>query len=215
MSAWSRREFFGFSALATVASTFGFEGIARAAASKAAKATYQDNIYTRMFGIRPVIGAFEPLSRYGNSMMSPDVMQAITELSEIFSIKLEQIYHELHQGDSSQQRGILSISTPSPTQRRRPLVLPEDNSPVFAPFDYVVPAWLVVPQAHITDAGLISMLGSGDLDGLNQLLQIRQTSPLEILEDNMTLHQVSYSFWMNCRRFISYTLVGNVVAQPK
>ena len=84
MAAWSRREFFSFSALAAVASSFGFEGVARAAASKAAKATYQDNIYTRMFGIRPVIGAFEPLSRYGNSMMSGDVIQAMGEAQEFF-----------------------------------------------------------------------------------------------------------------------------------
>ncbi len=84
MAAWSRREFFSFSALAAVASSFGFEGVARAAASKAAKATYQDNIYTRMFGIRPVIGAFEPLSRYGNSMMSGDVIQAMGEAQQFF-----------------------------------------------------------------------------------------------------------------------------------
>lgn len=84
MTAWSRRDFFSFSALATVASTLGFETIARAAAAKTARATYQDNIYTRMFGVRPVIGAFEPLSRYGNSMMSPDVMQAMTEAQEFF-----------------------------------------------------------------------------------------------------------------------------------
>jgi uncharacterized pyridoxal phosphate-dependent enzyme len=82
--AWSRREFFSFSALAACASSFGFEGVARAAASKAAKATYQDNIYTRMFGIRPVIGAFEPLSRYGNSMMSSDVIEAMGEAQQFF-----------------------------------------------------------------------------------------------------------------------------------
>jgi L-seryl-tRNA(Ser) seleniumtransferase len=82
--AWTRREFFGFTALAAVASSFGFDNVARAAAAKAAKATYQDNIYTRMFGIRPVIGAFEPLSRYGNSMMSPGVMDAMREAQEFF-----------------------------------------------------------------------------------------------------------------------------------
>ena len=78
-SAWSRRQFFTFSALATVASAFGFDAVARAAASKAAKATYQDNIYTRMFGVRPVVGAFETLSRYGNSKMSAEVLQAMAE----------------------------------------------------------------------------------------------------------------------------------------
>jgi ABC-type branched-subunit amino acid transport system permease subunit len=71
MHAPTRRQFFTLSALATVASTFGFERIARAAASKAAKATHQNNVYTRLLGVRPVIGAFETLSRYGNSKMSP------------------------------------------------------------------------------------------------------------------------------------------------
>ena len=83
-SLWNRRQFFSFSALAAVASTFGFENIARAAASKAAKATYQDNIYTRMFGVRPVIGAFETLSRYGNSKMSAEVLQAMSEAQQFF-----------------------------------------------------------------------------------------------------------------------------------
>jgi uncharacterized pyridoxal phosphate-dependent enzyme len=84
MAVWTRREIFGFSALAAVASAFRFETVARAAAAKAAKATYADNIYTRMFGVRPVIGAFEPLSRYGNSMMAPEVMEAMREAQEFF-----------------------------------------------------------------------------------------------------------------------------------
>ena len=84
MPAWSRRELFGFSALAAVASAFRFDTVARAAAAKVAKATYADNIYTRMFGVRPVIGAFEPLSRYGNSMMAPEVIDAMREAQEFF-----------------------------------------------------------------------------------------------------------------------------------
>jgi len=84
MPAWTRRELFGFSALAALASTFGFERVARAASAKVAKATYADNIYTRMFGVRPVIGAFEPLSRYGNSMMAPEVIDAMREAQDFF-----------------------------------------------------------------------------------------------------------------------------------
>jgi L-seryl-tRNA(Ser) seleniumtransferase len=84
MPAWTRREMFGFSALAALASTLRFETVARAAAAKAAKATYVDNIYTRMFGVRPVIGAFEPLSRYGNSFMAPEVIDAMREAQEFF-----------------------------------------------------------------------------------------------------------------------------------
>ena len=81
---WSRRELFGLTAVATLASAVGLEGVARMAASKAAKATMQDNVYTRLLGVRPVIGAFETLSRYGNSRMSPEVLQAMAEAQEYF-----------------------------------------------------------------------------------------------------------------------------------
>jgi L-seryl-tRNA(Ser) seleniumtransferase len=84
MPAWTRREIFGFSALAAVASAFRLEAVARAASAKVAKATYAENIYTRMFGVRPVIAAFEPLSRYGNSMMAPEVIDAMREAQEFF-----------------------------------------------------------------------------------------------------------------------------------
>ena len=83
-SMWSRRELFGFTAIATIASAFGLERVARAATSKAAKATIQDNIYTRLLGVRPVIGAFETLSKYGNSRMSPEVLKAMAEAQEFF-----------------------------------------------------------------------------------------------------------------------------------
>jgi L-seryl-tRNA(Ser) seleniumtransferase len=82
--AWTRREVFGMSALAALASSFRLESVARAASAKVAKATYEDNIYSRMFGVRPIIGAFEPLSRYGNSMMAPEVMDAMREAQQFF-----------------------------------------------------------------------------------------------------------------------------------
>jgi len=80
----TRRDFFSFTALAALASAFGFEGVARAAAAKAAKTTIQDNIYTRLLGVKPVIGAFETLSRYGNSRMSDAVLKAMAEAQEYF-----------------------------------------------------------------------------------------------------------------------------------
>ena len=83
-AAWSRRDFFSFSALAGVAAAFGFDGIAETAAAKAASATYQENIYTRLLGVRPVIGAFETLTRFGNSKMSAAVQQAMAEAQEFF-----------------------------------------------------------------------------------------------------------------------------------
>ena len=48
------------------------------------KSTYTDNIYTRMFGIRPVIGAFEAFTSYGNSRMSSTVLKAMAEANEYF-----------------------------------------------------------------------------------------------------------------------------------
>ena len=50
---------------------------------------YRDNIYTRMLGVRPVLGAFETLTAYGNSRMSPAVMRAMTEANEFFVNMLE------------------------------------------------------------------------------------------------------------------------------
>ena len=83
-AAWSRRDFFSFSALAGVAAACGFDGVADAAAAKGASASYQENIYTRLLGVRPVIGAFETLTRFGNSKMSPAVQQAMAEAQEFF-----------------------------------------------------------------------------------------------------------------------------------
>jgi L-seryl-tRNA(Ser) seleniumtransferase len=88
---WSRREFFGAGAVAGLAAALGFQTRLSAGAAQAtARATYQDNIYTRMFGIRPVIGAFETLSRYGNSRMSPEVLAAMAEATEFF-VDLEEL----------------------------------------------------------------------------------------------------------------------------
>jgi hypothetical protein len=42
------------------------------------------NIYTRMFGIRPHLGAHEHISRVGGNRMSREVMAAMVEANEFF-----------------------------------------------------------------------------------------------------------------------------------
>jgi len=78
--AWSRREFFSAGAVAAAAG-----GVLPAAAASAAHgSTYADNIYTRMFGVRPIYGAFESLTSYGNSRPSAEVQQAMAAASDYF-----------------------------------------------------------------------------------------------------------------------------------
>jgi L-seryl-tRNA(Ser) seleniumtransferase len=44
----------------------------------------EDNIYTRMFGVRPHLGAHEHVSRVGGNRMSREVMAAMVEANEYF-----------------------------------------------------------------------------------------------------------------------------------
>lgn len=44
----------------------------------------EDNIYTRMFGVRPHLGAHEHISRVGGGRMSREVMAAMTEANDYF-----------------------------------------------------------------------------------------------------------------------------------
>jgi L-seryl-tRNA(Ser) seleniumtransferase len=88
--AWSRREFFGAGAIAAIGAALGLRSSGAAAVQMAETATYENNIYTRMFGVRPVIGAFETLSRYGNSRLSPEVLQAMAEATGFF-VDLEEL----------------------------------------------------------------------------------------------------------------------------
>jgi uncharacterized pyridoxal phosphate-dependent enzyme len=84
-AALSRREFVGTGALAAIGAALGLgTRTAHGAGQTVSAATYENNIYTRLFGVRPVIGAFETLSRYGNSRLSPEVLQAMAEATEFF-----------------------------------------------------------------------------------------------------------------------------------
>jgi L-seryl-tRNA(Ser) seleniumtransferase len=97
MRNWTRRDFFRSPALATVLGALGFGGTPAAAhgAAGQGRATrseghYTNNIYTRMFGVTPVVGAAGALSSYGNSRMRPEVMAAMAEASE-FLVDLDEL----------------------------------------------------------------------------------------------------------------------------
>ena len=69
--------------MASVLGSLGLGGREVAAAQRV-EAAYANNIYTKMFGVTPVIGAAGALSSYGNSRMRPDVIRAMTEASDFF-----------------------------------------------------------------------------------------------------------------------------------
>ena len=99
----NRRAFLKVSALAGVAgvaaaSCAGMDGAGGAAETEdgggatagtssdpdAVAADLQDNVYTRMLGIRPHVGAHSHLSSMGGSRMPPEVMEAMTEANRFF-----------------------------------------------------------------------------------------------------------------------------------
>ena len=43
-----------------------------------------EDIYTRLLGVRPVVGAFETWSRYGNRRLAPNVWRAMEEAGRLF-----------------------------------------------------------------------------------------------------------------------------------
>lgn len=71
----------GVGAVATMALTGG----ARAdPGAVAVEMRHAENIYSRMLNVRPVIGAFETLTAFGNSRLSPEVLRAMQEASQHF-----------------------------------------------------------------------------------------------------------------------------------
>ncbi len=72
---FSRRELFGAGALAV------FAGGARA---DGRKALHGDSIYTRLFGIRPLVTCRGHTTIYGGSLMPPEVLRAMAEANDHF-----------------------------------------------------------------------------------------------------------------------------------
>lgn len=88
-SAYSRRDFF------TASAALGILGSVRSAPSSAASesvcadarnagSSLDDNIYTRLLGVRPHLGAHEHVSRLGGGRMSREVLNAMAEANEYF-----------------------------------------------------------------------------------------------------------------------------------
>ena len=81
-SAWSRREFVGSSALASLLAALGFSKSASGSALSRADAA--DSIYTRLLGVRPHLPGHGHTTVYGGSRMPPEVMRAMAEANEEF-----------------------------------------------------------------------------------------------------------------------------------
>jgi D-glucosaminate-6-phosphate ammonia-lyase len=91
---FTRREFLGVTA-ATTAAIAGLTELGCAApATNPPPASYggaanteaalADNIYTRLLGVRPHLGAHEHISRLGGGRMPPEVVQAMAEANDYF-----------------------------------------------------------------------------------------------------------------------------------
>jgi len=90
----SRREFLERSAAVWAVSSMsiGCQKLGRQALSgnkapgepEAIEAALRDNIYTRLLGVRPHLGAHEHISRLGGSRMSRDVIEAMIEANDYF-----------------------------------------------------------------------------------------------------------------------------------
>ncbi len=86
----NRRQFFGlglFGALASGCATRGATmsgGTSGAEAAVAAKQALDDNIYTRILGLKPHLPAMDHITYLGGSRMPSEVMQAMIEANEHF-----------------------------------------------------------------------------------------------------------------------------------
>jgi seryl-tRNA(Sec) selenium transferase len=78
-----RREFLSSAALAPLALERASQGGSADSADAVAR-ELEDNIYTRLLGVRPHIGAHEHISRLGGSRMTPEVIAALEEANGFF-----------------------------------------------------------------------------------------------------------------------------------
>lgn len=79
-SMWSRRQFFGTSALASL-----LIGLGKSAPGRALRRVDAlDSIYTRLLGVQPHLPGHGHTTIYGGSRMPPEVMRAMAEANEEF-----------------------------------------------------------------------------------------------------------------------------------
>ena len=86
----NRREFLGAAAVAgyTLSGSVAPSAAATAASQAVSNETMSlaDNVYTRLLGVRPHLGAHEHISRLGGGRMSREVLDAMAEANEYFVI---------------------------------------------------------------------------------------------------------------------------------
>ena len=90
----TRREFIGTGAAVGLAGALATSGCGGASTEGTAPLGYgghantvsglEDNIYTRLLGVRPHIGAHEHITTLGGSRMPPEVLEAMVEANEYF-----------------------------------------------------------------------------------------------------------------------------------
>jgi len=82
---WNRREFFGAGLAGTLAMT-----TQTPSEPQAIEAAMRDNIYTRLLGVRPHLGAHEHISRLSGSRMPAEVMEAMVEANN-FLVDMDEL----------------------------------------------------------------------------------------------------------------------------
>jgi L-seryl-tRNA(Ser) seleniumtransferase len=76
--ALTRRDFLGVAAIAAALPAAGGEPPVRTGPD------LENNVYTKLLGVRPHLGAHEHISRLGGGRMAPEVLQAMAEANEFF-----------------------------------------------------------------------------------------------------------------------------------
>jgi L-seryl-tRNA(Ser) seleniumtransferase len=86
---WSRREFFGSSAVASFLTALGIGRTAGASGLR--RPGTGESIYTRLLGVRPHLPGHGHTTIYGGSRMPPEVMRAMAEANEEF-VDMHQLF---------------------------------------------------------------------------------------------------------------------------
>ncbi len=82
--ALSRRDFLGAATLAAAVPSYRAEPAGLAESPSRTAPDLENNVYTKLLGVRPHLGAHEHISRLGGGRMAPEVLQAMAEANEFF-----------------------------------------------------------------------------------------------------------------------------------
>jgi len=81
---YDRRAFLSAAAVAPLAARVGTRPAPAPAPAPAPRSTLDDNVYTRLLGVRPHLGAHDHISRLGGGRMAREVQAAMAEANEYF-----------------------------------------------------------------------------------------------------------------------------------